>query len=198
MTFTLNGDPLTAISNSPVPHTGATWLVTWHTHGLANNTPDDFWFASANLDGAGNQSFLAGKPVSVFGSGDPKAFQYVSQPGQNTAVAGAFNSAAKTVEIDVPVSAIGGASGGDILYGLTGFTEQVNASTAVAASVPAGALSGAVSIFDTTDQTAPIDASVAAGVVAPEVPAVPLLAGAGLLVAGATLFARRRRRHPTL
>ena len=101
--------------------------------------------------------------MSVFGSGDPKAFQYVSQPGQNTAVTGAFSSAGKTVEIDVPVSAIGGATGGDILYGLTGFTEQVDASTAVASSVPASVLSGAVTLFDTTDQTAPIDVSIAPG-----------------------------------
>jgi hypothetical protein len=197
MTFTLKGDPLTAITNNPVPHTGATWLVTWHTHGLANSTPDDFWFASAHLDVGGNQSFLAGKPVSVFGSGDPKAFQYVSQPGQNSAVTGAFSSAGKTVEIDVPVSTIGGAAGGDVLYGLTGFTEQVDASTAVASSVPVNVLSGAVTLFDTTDQTAPIDVSIAPGIVAPEVPAVPLLAGAGLLAAGATVFARRRRRRAT-
>jgi hypothetical protein len=198
MTFTVKGDPLTAITNNPVPHTGATWLVTWHSHGLSNSTPDDFWFASAHLDVAGNTSFLAGKPVSVFGSSDPKAFQYVSQPGQNTAVTGAFSSAAKTVEVDVPLSAIGGASAGDILYGLTGYTEQVDATTALASSVPAGALSGAVTIFDSTDQTAPIDVSIAPAVTAPEVPAVPLLVGAGLLAAGATLVARRRKRRPAL
>ncbi|MDQ6846870.1 MAG: hypothetical protein M3019_04715 [Candidatus Dormibacteraeota bacterium] len=197
MTFTMKGDPLTALVNSPVPHTGVTWLVTWHTHNLANGTPDDFWFASANLDGAGNASYLAGKPVSVFGTGSPKAFQYVSQPGQNSVVTGAFTSGTKTVEIDVPVSAIGGAAGGDILYGLTGYTEQVDASTAAASSIPAGVLSGSVTLFDHNDQTAPIDYSIAAGVVAAEVPGVPLLAAAGLLVVGGTLVARRRRRRLT-
>ena len=45
---------------------------------------------------------------------------------------------------------------------------------------------------------APIDVSIAPGVVTPEVPAVPLLAGAGLLAVGATVFARRRRRRATL
>jgi hypothetical protein len=197
MTFTLSGDPLTAISNQPVAHTGATWLVTWHSHNLQSNTPDDFWFASAHLDTAGHQAFIAGKPVSVFGSGDPKAFQYLSQPGQNTAVTGQFNSAGKTVEIDVPLSAIGGAAPADILYGLTGFTEQVDANSAAASSVPRGALSGSVSIFDSTDQTAPIDVQVPAAPVAREAAAVPGLLAAGLLAAAAAVFTRRRRRRQT-
>ena len=194
MTFTVAGDPLTAITSTPVQHTGATWLVTWHSHNLQNHTPDDFWFASANLDSKGNQSFLAGKPVSVFGSGDPKAFQYVSQPGQNTAVTGSFNSTNKTVEVDVPLSAIGGATAGDVLYGLTGFTEEVDASSAAAASVPSGALSGSITIFDTADQTAPIDYQVPA-VSARDASAVPGFLAAGLLAVGAAGFARRRRRR---
>jgi LPXTG-motif cell wall-anchored protein len=74
----------------------------------------------------------------------------------------------------------------------------VDASTAVASSVPVSVLSGAVTLFDTTDQTAPIDVSIAPGITTPEVPAVPLLAGAGLLAAGATVFGRRRRRRATL
>jgi hypothetical protein len=193
MTFTLKGDPLTAISQSPVPHTGATWLATWHSHALKSGAPDDFWFASANLDTQGNQSFLAGKPVSVFGSGDPKAFEYSSHPGQNSVVSGSFTSSARTVEIDVPLADIGAATGGDVLYGLTGYTEQVNASTAAAASIPAGSLSASVGVFDSVDQTAPIDYQVAPVIATAGAPAMPLLVGVGLLIA-AGIVARRRRR----
>ncbi len=199
-TFTvkdMHGNPTSAITNQPVPHTGAMWLVTWHTHNLSSHAPDDFWFASASVDPAGNKAYLAGKPVSVFGSGDPKAFEYASDPADNTAVTGTFNTTNNTVEIDVPLSAIGNAANGDVLYGLAGYTQQLNDSSAAAASLPSPTgLSGSVSIFDTSDQTAPIDAVIGQepGNNVPEFPVLPLGVGLAGFAASAALIWRRRRR----
>ena len=176
------GNPTSAIVGN---HTGAIWLVTWHQG-------NDFWFASASTDPAGNRQYLAGKPVSVRGSGSPKALQYTSDPtGGNTTVSGSFDTAANTVEIDVPVSAVGSPTSGTILYGLTAFTGD----SAAAVSTPTVG-SGSVAFFDSIDQTPAIDYAVdLTSVVVPEVPSVLALVAVGALIAGGGLVVRRRRRR---
>ena len=187
-------------------HTGAVWLVTWRWN-------NDLWFAQASTDASGTAlSCQAGRPLSIFNDGEPKAVEYTAT-GNSEATTLPGNgckdsTTANTIEIDVPVSAIGnvGASGDTTnheLYGLTGWTGESTATLpattcAASASNPVNdtvdTCSGALGFFDNVDETAPLDVLTSfPNVVAPEAPAVPLLIGLGALAAGAVLLVRRRR-----
>jgi hypothetical protein len=158
ITFTVknaHGDFGNAITSSPVPHLGATYLLTWHTHAMRSGAPDDFWFAAATVNNLGGHTFIAGRPVSVFTSSSAKAFEFLQVLPGTAAVSGSFDAAHNRVTIDVPMSAVGGLRNGDVLYGLTGYTENAHPLDGFTSSL--GTLTGPFGLFDTSDQTAPID-----------------------------------------
>jgi hypothetical protein len=177
------------------PHPGARWLATWHWN-------NDFWFAQFTSDPSSMiRTCLAGKPVSLFSSSAPKALQYTAMSGQNTTLpssACVVDQPSNTIEIDVPLSAIGGVgTAGDttshVLYGLTGYTGD---NTVPIASVDTTGNLGTsgLAFYDNIDQTAPIDALVGTpGSNILEAPAVPLIAGIGLLAVAGGAYLRRRR-----
>ena len=179
-------------------HTDALWLVTWRWN-------NDVYFAEATSDPTGQSTnFIAGRPLSVYNDSEPKALEYTAAGNPNaTAVQGAFSTANNTVEIDVPMSAVGNPVGTQSeLYGLTGWTgDGTTPITPGAASptVPDSTFSGSIAFFDNIDETAPLDVVVGQPAAnTPETPSVPLfvaLAGAAGL-SGVYLRRRRRRRAP--
>jgi hypothetical protein len=190
----LSGGPASAVVT---PHTGANWLATWHWN-------NDLWFAQATTDATGTVKYIAGRPLSIYNDGEPKALQYTTDGNSEaTTVTGGYDTAHNTIEIDVPLSAIGGVdTAGDttdhVLRGLTGWTGADNAAVS-SSTIPDTTFSGPVAFFDNIDQTAPIDVNLAAPAAStPEAPSIPLLAGlGGLAVAGGAALRRRRRRAAT-
>ncbi|HVA60547.1 MAG TPA: hypothetical protein VNG13_08425 [Mycobacteriales bacterium] len=194
----LSGGPGSAVI---APHTGANWLVTWHWN-------NDLWYAQATSDPTGGMSYSAGRPLSIYNDGEPKALEYTTAANSEaTAVTGTVDTANNTIEIDVPVADVGGVGTGSdttnhILYGLTGWTGNADAAlpgtvcSASSTTTNAATCDGSIGFFDNVDQTAPIDLSVVAlqlGIT-PEAPMVALLAGLGLLtLIGAGYYTNRRR-----
>jgi hypothetical protein len=177
------------------PHTGARWLATWHWN-------NDLWFAQFTSDPSSMiRTCLAGKPVSLFSSSAPKALQYAAMSGQNTTLpnsACVVDQPNNTIEIDVPLSSIGGVgTAGDttnhVLYGLTGYTGD-NTATIPSVDTTGNLGTSGLAFYDNIDQTAPIDALVGTpGSNILEAPAVPLIAGFGLLAVAGGAYLRRRR-----
>jgi len=190
------------------PNLTANWLATWRA-----GSPNDLWFAQASTDSTGALSCIAGRPLSVFNDGEPKAVDYVGGTAnpQATTVSCAANPGNGTVEIDVPFSAVGVTPSSE-LFGLTGWTG--NSSTALPSTVcatldqnpgasPNNCVSptGTVGFFNNVAETAPMDVLVSSGnqAVTPEAPVVPLLVGIGAAgVAGAAYLRRRRGRQAGL
>ncbi|MBV8195500.1 MAG: hypothetical protein JOY80_08220 [Candidatus Dormibacteraeota bacterium] len=187
----LSGGPASAIV---APHTGANWLVTWHWN-------NDLWFAQASLTTTGSMSYIAGRPLSVFNDSEPKVLEYTgANNSEASTVNGGFSKTANTIEIDVPVSAIGNVGTASdatdhILRGLTAYTGDADAPLAAgSAAQPDASFSGQIGLFDNVDQLAPIDVRVAApSSDTPETPTVPLLVGLGALMTLAAIVRRRRR-----
>jgi hypothetical protein len=188
----LSGGPAGAISGE---HTGANWLVTWRWN-------NDLWYAEATVDPAGTVAYSAGRPLSVYNDGEPKGLEYTTLGNpEAVAVTGSVDTAANTIEIDVPLSSVGGVAGSadrtnHVLYGLTGWTGNAIAALPATACGTGQGIScdGPLAFFDNVDQTAPLDVLVSSspsGSV-PEAPLVPLLVVAGAASAG--LGYRRRRR----
>ncbi len=185
----------TATAAAHEAHTGAIWLATWHFN-------NDLWAVWATTDSAGNMTYVAGKPLDVFSSSQPKSLQYVHDPqnNQNHTVPGSVSG--NTVEIDAPLNTIGNPNSGSVLYGLTGFTANtsdavttagITGGTAPGSTVPSA--DGAAGFFDNVDQTPPIDVPLAeASANVPELPSLPLVIALGALAAvGGGVIARRRR-----
>jgi hypothetical protein len=201
--FTLNslsGGLSSAVTGA---HTEANWLVTWRWN-------NDVWFAQATTGAAGSLSCAAGRPLSVFNDGEPKAVEYTT--AGNSEATGLSAAECKTtgnqIEIDVPLNgAVLGSLGtaGDTtnheLYGLTGWTGNGNGPGALSSSVcgvgtsPVDNCHGNLGFFDNADETAPLDVLVTGtpGTRTPESPAVPLLVGLGVIALGAGAYVRRRR-----
>ena len=181
-------------------HTGANWLVTWRWN-------NDLWYAQATVDAAGTSlSCSAGRPLSVYNDGEPKAVEYTTTGNTQASVVSGCSTAGNTIEIDVPTADIGGIGGAktDEMYGLTGMTGNEAATLPAATCAASGVnpsldtCSGPLGFFDNADETAPLDVLLQqpSGGTIPESPATILLLGAGLaaIIAGVVVSTRRRRR----
>ena len=188
-------------------HTGANWLVTWRWN-------NDLWFAQATVNIAGSLTCLAGRPLSVYNDGEPKAVEYVNNANATPISGAACSTSGNNIEIDVPESAIGGVgTASDAtnheLYGLTGWTGEEAATLPVSVCASDGlnptldtctsqdpTNNTSIGFFDNADETAPLDVLLAnPESVTPEVPSVPLLIGLGAaaILAGGWIRTRRRR-----
>ena len=189
----LSAGPASAIVGA---HTAANWLVTWRWN-------DDLWYAQATADPGGSMAYSAGRPLSIYNDGEPKALEYTTAGNSKAvAVTGSVSPASNTIEIDVPLSAVGGVGlAGDstdhVLHGLTGWTGNALAALPASACGTGQGIScdGPLAFFDNVDQTAPLDVLVGSSPTGsvPEAPLVPLFAAAGLL-GGAVGYRRLRRR----
>ena len=179
-------------------HTGANWLVTWRWN-------NDLWYAQATVDASGTSlSCSAGRPLSVFNDGEPKAAEYTSSGNPEASVVSGCSTTGNTIEIDVPASDIGGIGGAttDEMYGLTAWTGNEDATLPAASCAASGinpsldTCSGALGFFDNADETAPIDVLLQQPAVnSPESPSTVLLLLVGLVaIAGGAVVTRRRRR----
>jgi hypothetical protein len=174
-------------------NTGAIYLASWHFN-------NDLWGAWVSVDAAGNATYLAGKPLDVFSSSEPKTLQWVQDPqgASNHVVTGSVSG--DTITMNVPLNTIGDPTASSVLYGFTGFTADTQTSSEVAGltggSAP-GATSGNAGFFNNIDQTAPMDVPLSGvSTNVPESPWAPLLVSAGLVAAaGGAAALRRRRRH---
>jgi len=192
-------------------HTGALWLVTWRWN-------NDLWFAQASFSSSGGMTCLAGRPLSVYNDGEPKAVEYINNPETTPLAGSACTTTGNRIEIDVPESNVGGVgttsdtTTNHVLYGLTGWTgdqaatlpvtvcaaDGVNPTTDTCTS-SAGQSNTSVGFFDNADETAPLDVSVATPSPAtPESPAVPLIVGLGLLAGAGVVYVRGRRQARAL
>ncbi len=154
-------------------HTGAQWLVTWRSFNPALSPPWDLWFAEASVDPTGHLSCVAGRPLSVFNDGEPKAVEYTAAGNSEATTITGCTHTGNSLEIDVPFSDVGATSTSE-LYGLTGWTgddisvpadlctadgltSPGNACGTTSASGHTVAMTGDIGFFDNVDETAPLD-----------------------------------------